>query len=310
MARYFGDDSSNQYTGTAYRDMIYGNGGDDWLYGRGGNDLIVGGSGNDVLFGEEGTDRFRGGNGDDVIYTGPGVAGQWEVARGGAGNDRVFADGGYIDADGSVHGVGNLRAFGGAGNDELRAGMADAWLSGGAGNDYLEASAGYLSGDAGNDVLYGQGNVTLRGGGGNDELHAFLAGTVTAVTPFGLWQPATATMEGGAGADTFFTRAVWDAYSSTATIQDFRPDEGDRLDLSAYVQGDMAGGSQFYFNWQIFSALDTGADGLTADGKIDLQDTASGAATLSPEGWLTLHFFGDSVVLANGPAAVDLWMTA
>ena len=87
---------------------------------------------------------------------------------------------------------------GGAGNDTLYGQGGDDYLLGGSGNDFL-------SGGDGNDHLYGGiGNDYLSGGRGDD------------------------TLAGGEGADTF--RFV--AGGGHDTITDFRPLEGDRLDLA------------------------------------------------------------------------------
>ncbi|ANI15219.1 hypothetical protein A9C11_15055 [Pseudomonas citronellolis] len=80
-------------------------------------------------------------------------------------------------------------------------------LNGGDGHDILYggASNSILNGGTGNDTLYGGlGNDTLNGGKGND------------------------TLTGGAGADTFIWRA---GDTGNDTITDFKPTDGDRIDL-------------------------------------------------------------------------------
>ncbi|MEG7360272.1 retention module-containing protein [Pseudomonas citronellolis] len=80
-------------------------------------------------------------------------------------------------------------------------------LNGGDGHDILYGGAGnsILNGGTGNDTLYGGlGNDTLNGGKGND------------------------TLTGGAGADTFIWRA---GDTGNDTITDFKPTDGDRIDL-------------------------------------------------------------------------------
>jgi len=80
-------------------------------------------------------------------------------------------------------------------------------LNSGDGHDILYGGAGnsILNGGTGNDSLYGGlGNDTLNGGKGND------------------------TLTGGAGADTFIWRA---GDTGNDTITDFKPGDGDRIDL-------------------------------------------------------------------------------
>ncbi|WP_069864815.1 retention module-containing protein [Pseudomonas citronellolis] len=80
-------------------------------------------------------------------------------------------------------------------------------LNGDNGHDILYGGAGnsILNGGTGNDTLYGGlGNDTLNGGKGND------------------------TLTGGAGADTFIWRA---GDTGNDTITDFKPTDGDRIDL-------------------------------------------------------------------------------
>ena len=80
-------------------------------------------------------------------------------------------------------------------------------LNGGDGHDILYGGAGnsILNGGTGNDTLYGGlGNDTLNGGKGND------------------------TLTGGAGADTFIWRA---GDTGKDTVTDFKPTDGDRIDL-------------------------------------------------------------------------------
>jgi Ca2+-binding RTX toxin-like protein len=73
--------------------------------------------------------------------------------------------------------ISNIEAYGGAGNDVLRAAGSvteNMLLSGGAGNDYLVGGLGddILIGGEGNDTLVGgPGNNLLIGGEGRDALH-------------------------------------------------------------------------------------------------------------------------------------------
>src|SRR6266542_229037 len=100
------------------------------IVGTSGDDSLVGTNGRDVIAGLGGNDVVRGLGGDDVICGGPGN----DVLNGGPGGDGLL---------------------GGGGNDVLR---------GGPGSD------GGLSGDLGNDKLYGErdGYNDLYPGPGND----------------------------------------------------------------------------------------------------------------------------------------------
>ncbi len=115
MPVFYNTDGSDNFTGTAGDDTIYGwqlggnaatdsgddfldgAGGTDLLFGGGGNDTLVGGEGNDTLeggdgndnlFGGAGNDTLNGGEGDDYIETGTGV----DAVEGGAGTDRLNLD--------------------------------------------------------------------------------------------------------------------------------------------------------------------------------------------------------------------------
>jgi hypothetical protein len=257
MTRFVGSSIAEEIFGSPNRDAIFGEDGDDRLDGNGGNDRIIGGAGNDALCGCEGTDTLRGGAGDDILETSWGVVGEWEVAHGGAGNDRLALTGGYIE-DSIAYGVSNVRGYGGAGDDYIRGGMGENLLYGGQGNDYLLAYGGYLSGGAGNDELRGSGIVELTGGKGNDRLHAYLQGEAEILNPDGRMEPATAILTGGFGADSFNVRAVHDVHQSVAFVRDFRPEEGDRLAFDAFDAfelGEYAGGSVQYSHHEVFWRL-------------------------------------------------------
>ncbi len=93
----FGDSyiNVNGAIGSAYDDVIAGNGNDNWLVGGLGNDLLSGGLGNDSLFGAEGDDTLVGGAGNDVLKAGAGN----NILEGGAGADTLDGSGGWGVAD-------------------------------------------------------------------------------------------------------------------------------------------------------------------------------------------------------------------
>jgi hypothetical protein len=103
------------------------------------------------------------------------------------------------------------------GADLIRGGEGNDNINGGSGNDRIEGGNGNdtLLGDAGNDVIFGgAGNDFLVGGSGNDTL----------------W--------GGNGADTF----AWQLNNTGQdVIKDFKPSEGDCIDLRDLLQGENEG---------------------------------------------------------------------
>ncbi|CAM4118955.1 Putative secreted protein (Type I secretion substrate) [Pseudomonas reidholzensis] len=105
-------------------------------------------------------------------------------------------------------------------------------LMGGAGNDIIFGQGGndYIDGGTGNDILLGgTGNDILVGGDGNDVLFGG-AGSDTLIGGKG-----SDILTGGAGADTF----VWKAGDlGSDVIKDFKPADGDRLDLSDLLQAE------------------------------------------------------------------------
>ncbi|MDX2936776.1 calcium-binding protein [Streptomyces ipomoeae] len=119
---------------------------------------IFGGSGDDVLLGNDEVELY-GEDGNDRIVGGGGVWGFG--SRGGKGND-IMTDCSYCS--------------GGAGNDSLTGGttVTRNTLTGDSGNDILygKTDADDLWGGEGNDKLYGgRGNDTLHGQQGNDVLN-------------------------------------------------------------------------------------------------------------------------------------------
>ncbi|WP_315903710.1 retention module-containing protein [Pseudomonas citronellolis] len=102
------------------------------------------------------------------------------------------------------------------GNDLMHGYGSTDTLNGGDGHDILYGGAGnsILNGGTGNDTLYGGlGNDTLDGGKGNDLL---------------IGGKGNDTLTGGDGADTFIWRA---GDTGNDTITDFKPGDGDRIDL-------------------------------------------------------------------------------
>ncbi|WP_395673021.1 Calx-beta domain-containing protein [Phenylobacterium sp.] len=224
--------------GSAYRDVLIGDGGANRLVGLGGGDLLNGGSGADTMIG---------GLGDDTYYVDH--AGDQVVERAGEGRDTVrtiFTSVGLAAnienltfvGSGSFAGTGNELAnlmTGGSGADTLSGGMDSAidTLVGGAGDDVYIVMAGDLvneSAGAGRDrvrtdlatyilraeveeLVYtgaaafkGFGNASdnlIIGGDGNDALNG-LAGADTLL--------------GGAGGDSYTVDNVGDVVSEVDAV--------------------------------------------------------------------------------------------
>ena len=195
---------------------------------------LTGSADDDTLSGRAGNDVLEGNAGDDTLYGNRGNDDLYggdddDTLSGGAGHDVLYGD----DEDSGAA----------SGDDLLDGGSGDDTLSGDGGNDVLEGGADddTLYGDSGNDDLYGDGgDDVLAGGSGADSL------------------------TGGTGADTF----VFAAGHGTDTITDFTPEEGDRIDLSAFA--DLEG----------FASLTLTEDG--SDTVLDLR--AHGGGTVRLEG--------------------------
>ncbi|PRA53374.1 adhesin, partial [Pseudomonas sp. MYb187] len=179
-----------------------------------GNDAVGGGDGHDILFGDLVSFDGIAGNGVEAMQAY--VAGKLGVQLGDV-DGRVLHQ--YIaehvsEFDISRTNDGADTLLGGDGNDILFGQGGDDYLDGGKGNDIL------LGGSGKDTLIGGEGNDTLLGGEGNDIL-------------FG--GKGDDTLTGGGNADTF----VWKAGDTGKdVIKDFKPAEGDRLDLSDLLQGE------------------------------------------------------------------------
>ena len=201
-----GTEGDDVMIGTAYDDVIYGNGGDDLICGRDGNDTIYGGAGEDQLFGNDGHDSLYGGPGRDWLAGMPGC----DHLYGGNGNDLLKPGPGGPTYGGSPDCRGTVA--GGAGADHVLVSSESVNdYSGGPGLDLLDfhpitgpltidLPAGTYAGDIGhnsvsgaaleferargtwgadtligtdgpNRLAGGRGDDTIRGGGGDDFLN-------------------------------------------------------------------------------------------------------------------------------------------
>jgi Ca2+-binding RTX toxin-like protein len=220
--------------GTAFNDILLGDGVANVLLGAAGDDSLKGGDGDDVLWGGAGTDTLDGGAGADTAQYQDATAGvrvtlvaTGHQTTGGGGVDRLLSIENVIGSNFNDlltgNGEGNVLT-GAGGADTLRGGGGNDGLSGGAQNDLL-------TGDEGDDKLHGgDGADRLEGGAGRDILI------------------------GAAGADTFvFSRLV-----GADTVVDFGAD--DTLALRAASFG-LAAGAFDAARLQ-FGAAATGAEGV------------------------------------------------
>ncbi len=174
-------------------DRVFAQGGDDFVDGQAGHDLIDGGPGTDDLRGGDGEDELIGGGGvgdqlrgdagDDLLLGSDDGA---DLMLGGSGRDRAYGQGG------------NDVIEGGDGNDILDGGPGDDLVSGDAGSDVLlgggdhdvlyalnaggvgaDMSVDYVYGDygtgndepgSGRDQLFGDAGIDLLFGEGDDDL--------------------------------------------------------------------------------------------------------------------------------------------
>ena len=162
--------SIENVTGSAFNDLLYGDGGANVLRGGDGNDRLLSRAGNDSVFGEGGDDRFYaqsgtnlfdGGNGEDIV-------------------DYVFATNGVVvdlasnsgNSGASQDSLVNVEHAGGSAfDDQLTGDQLANRLQGRDGNDVLIGLAGddSLFGGAGDDsLLGGAGEDALIGGDGRD----------------------------------------------------------------------------------------------------------------------------------------------
>ncbi|WP_420795195.1 beta strand repeat-containing protein [Legionella gratiana] len=193
--------NQNDLDGTFRNEILLGRDGSaDRIYGDTGDDILIGLGGNDELRGEEGDDILAGGAGNDTLI-------------GGSGNDTAT----YIDATGgvTVSLATTNNQITGQGTDKL-SGIEN--LTGSTFSDTLtgNSSANIIQGLSGNDSINASGgNDTVIGGQGAD------------------------TLTGGSGADTFVWKYGDDAGNPTDTITDFNQSQGDKIDLSNFLEGNV-----------------------------------------------------------------------
>ena len=161
-------------------DTVYGDEGNDRLEGGDGNDFVIGGAGDDIMTDRGGDENMQGGDGNDAIHGGNGL----NLILGGFGNDFIFTGEDPSEAFGGpgndfiLGARGNEFVFGNEGDDWIQYGMAD----GSAGENFdafaRDAQVGHdvfigntisdrMDGEAGDDIMFGNGGQVDRYEGGS-----------------------------------------------------------------------------------------------------------------------------------------------
>jgi Ca2+-binding RTX toxin-like protein len=201
-----GDDlDANKLLGTSQADQIFGLGGLDELVALGKNDLLEGGPGADYLDGGDGIDTASYASSSDP-------KGVWVILNNGSAERYGDAEGDTLISIENVIGS----AFGDSltgdeGNNVIRAGKDEDYLSGGGGNDELDG------GDAGDLMAANEGNDKLLAGPGNDLMSG------------GLGRDQ---FTGGKGGDVYDFGSIDESGLTNATrdlITDFKPSQDDLL---------------------------------------------------------------------------------
>lgn len=236
------DVSIERAVGGAGNDLILGNAADNFLSGRGGNDTLEGGDG--------GNDRLLGGDGNDSLT---GLEGR-DFLQGGNGDDALAGEHGTVSGPGSQGNENDDRLYGDAGNDYLDGHLGNDYLSGGPGNDQLRGG-----------LQDGWGKDILDGGPGDDELRGGPAGDIIRG---GLGRDILLGDDGGSaydGADVFDFNSVAESGVTDLTrdhIWDFRPDQGDMIDLRNIDADETQPGNQlFHFDGQLTGIGFSGSPG-------------------------------------------------
>ena len=215
-----------------------------------GNDTVNGGDGHDILFGDLVSFDSISGNGVEAIQA---YVAQKTGLSLASVDGRVVHE--YIADHTSEFDVSRVND----GNDNLLGGDGNDIIFGQGGNDTLD-------GGKGNDMLFGgSGTDTLIGGEGNDYLVGGKGDDI---------------LTGGSGADTF----VWKAGDvGKDVIKDFKPAEGDRLDLSDLLQGEKGSTIDNYLKITTVDGVSTLQ--VSSEGKLNAAGgTANADVTIKLEG--------------------------
>jgi Ca2+-binding RTX toxin-like protein len=306
--------------GSAFNDLLTGDGDDNLLQGGAGNDTLDGGAGNDGLYGGAGVDTASYADASSGVAVDLSQGGPQQTA--GAGRDTLI----------SIESL-----IGSAFNDTLSAASAGSSIQGAAGNDILVSGSGddTLDGGSGvNTVSYAnvhsavnvslalQGSNQATGGGGRDLLTNFqnvtgsnfsdtLAGDVNAnLLQGGSGNDALNggagddTLDGGGGNDTLTGGGGFDVASYASASSG--------VIVSLALQGssqDTGGGGIDTLN-QIAGLIGSNvADVLTGDANANLIQGLNGADTLDGGGGddtLDGGLGTDTASYADAPGAVTV----
>ena len=164
-------------------DTVNGDGEDDLLYGQGSGDTMNGGDGDDFMEGNAGGDTMNGDAGQDDMIGGTVVAGLGDAddtIHGGDGADVILGDNGTITRP-LFLGQWIRQTFTSTTRDVVRrsATLFDVATLGGPTPPATASAGDTLFGDAGRDLLWGQGGADTAHGGADDDYIEGNAGTDT-----------------------------------------------------------------------------------------------------------------------------------
>ena len=183
--------SIENLVGSAFNDILSGNGGINTLAGGRGNDQLKGFGGNDTLWGSEGDDHLMGGEGADTMRGGDDndtyYVDNWAdvvIEDAGNGFDTIRTEIAFTLPNGlsievlrtiDDNGTAAIDLLGNTGNNQIIGNNGDNVINGGAGADQM-------SGRGGNDT-YTVDNVSdtvaESGGAGNDVVRTSVSWTLT-----------------------------------------------------------------------------------------------------------------------------------
>ena len=150
-------------------DILNGQANDDLIFGDDGEDIISGSSGYDVLDGGRANDDIDGGTDDDVIYGGDGS----DVITGGEGNDYIYGhrDSSHylavLEQDDRDEGETNTLS-GEEGEDRIFGGSGADIIDGGEGDDILNGGSSNLYPTGDDTFIASNGDDIIYGGDGED----------------------------------------------------------------------------------------------------------------------------------------------
>ncbi|WP_422036490.1 beta strand repeat-containing protein [Reyranella sp.] len=268
-------------TGSAFADILVGNGGDNWLLGGGGADKLDGGSGFDTAGYGNSTIALTVSLLDPSANTGEAAGDVYTSIEGVSGssfNDILIGNAGANTLSG---GFGNDSLSGGDGNDQLIGGSGDDFLEGGAGADVFNGGDGTdtvsyyqysVSGGAG--VIASLENASINTGDATGDTYVSvenLAGTFWNDTLIGT--SGNNVIDGVNGTDVFNGRGGMDTLIGSGGGDTFVFDSVIGAGNLATISGFVHGQDHFNLDNAIFTQL--GAEGALGAGAF-----VNGAAAL------------------------------